>query len=745
VRTGNFPGVTVEQKISQVIWGQTTVDLIDLPGTYSLSARSPDEMVTVEVLTGSAGEPAPDVIVCVCNASALERNLFLVSQVRETGIPTVVCLNMWDAAERAGLRIDVARLSEELQLPVITTSALHHKNLDGLRDSVLKTFHDFREAGAGSNTAVPNVFSPAVSREIDQLENWVREAGCCRAEATRFLVIRSLFDAGGPVEQMLSDRTEGRFSVELTSARGRLSQINIEIPAVEATDRYFAIGKLLKKIQAPSSAAAHKLSDRLDAVLTHRILGFGICILVMLLVFSTIYWFTQPLSDGVDALISSVSDAVRSNLSPGPFRSLLTDGIISGVGSVLVFLPQICLLFLFIAVLEDCGYMARAAFMMDRVMAVAGLSGRSFLPLMSSFACAVPAIMATRVIEDRKDRFVTIMIAPLMSCSARLPVYVLMIGLCVPDTALGAAWLPFGMSLPLRGVVLLGISLLGMFVALPVAVIFRKTVFRGEPSPFLLELPDYRLPSFSVTFHRVRESAMAFVKQAGTLIFSTSVLIWFAGNYPGSSSERWELTGKLEALQAESPSSSDSSEVASEPRAEQVDSETDPVVASTEGSGEDAQRAKTIDELTNRLNDLNAEALEQSLLGRFGHLVEPLVTPLGWDWRIGVGVIASFPAREVIVATMGTIFHLGADVTEEDEGLRGALRDAKHSDGRPVFTLPVAASVMVFFALCAQCISTLAVIRNETRSWRWPIISFVYMTVLAWVGAFVTYQVGIRL
>jgi ferrous iron transport protein B len=462
-------------------------------------------------------------------------------------------------------------------------------------------------------------------------------------------------------------------------------------------------------------------------------------------VFSTIYWFTQPLSDGVDALISGISDAVRNNLSPGPFRSLLTDGIISGVGSVLVFLPQICLLFLFIAVLEDCGYMARAAFMMDRVMAVAGLSGRSFLPLMSSFACAVPAIMATRVIEDRKDRFVTIMIAPLMSCSARLPVYVLMIGLCVPDIALGAAWLPFGMSLPLRGVVLLGISLLGMFVALPVAVIFRKTVFRGEPSPFLLELPDYRLPSVSVTFHRVRESAMAFVKQAGTLIFSTSVLIWFAGNYPGSSSERWELTAKLEALQAESTPEGDSAEAVSEPLAEQVDSETDPVVASIAGSGEDAQRAKTIDELTNRLNDLNAQVLEQSLLGRFGHLVEPLVTPLGWDWRIGVGVIASFPAREVIVATMGTIFHLGADVTEEDEGLRGALRDAKHSDGRPVFTLPVAASVMVFFALCAQCISTLAVIRNETRSWRWPIISFVYMTVLAWVGAFVTYQVGIRL
>jgi ferrous iron transport protein B len=324
---------------------------------------------------------------------------------------------------------------------------------------------------------------------------------------------------------------------------------------------------------------------------------------------------------------------------------------------------------------------------------------------MSSFACAVPGIMATRVIDDRRDRFVTILIAPLMSCSARLPVYVLMIYTFIPDTKFLGGWIS------LQALVLFGMSTLGLVVAIPVAIILRRTLFRGEPSPFLLELPDYRVPSVRVVLERVWESGQSFLARAGTLIFATSVLVWAGGSFPGDQRERYELTAKLEALEA---------------------SGTDPESAEITG-------------LTEKLNQVNGDLLRGSVLGRIGQSIEPIFKPLGWDWRIGVGVLASFPAREVVIATLGTIYSLGGDVSEEDEGLRGTLMAATWPDGSPVFSIPVALSIMVFFALCAQCVSTLMVIRRETNSWRWPVFSFVYMTALAWLGAFLTYQIGIRM
>jgi len=333
------------------------------------------------------------------------------------------------------------------------------------------------------------------------------------------------------------------------------------------------------------------------------------------------------------------------------------------------------------------------------VMAAVGLSGRSFLPLMSSFACAVPGVMATRVIEDRRDRFVTILIAPLMSCSARLPVYVLMIWTFIPDVTV------LGGLLPVRALTLFAMSSLGLVIAIPTAWLLRKSFFKGEGSPFLLELPDYRVPSARAVFHRVWDSSRSFVVRAGTMIFATSILVWALGGGAFSGSDRYDKLAELESLDADA----------------------------------NPERAE---ELTSELNDLNGQLLAESPLGRFGKVVEPAVAPLGWDWRIGVGVIASFPAREVIIATMGTIFSLGADIDEEDEGLRGALRSAKREDGSPLFTIPSALALMVFFALCAQCVSTLVVIAKETNSWRWPIASFVYMTVLAWIGAFLTYQIG---
>lgn len=700
VRTGNYPGVTVEQRIGRVTWDGSDIDLIDLPGTYSLSPRSPDEMVAVQVLTGIDREPPLDLVICICNAAALERNLYLATQVLESGLPVILCLNMWDAVEQSGLSVDCAALSSSLGVPVVATSASRREGLGALQEAAMKLLRG-GVAESESSHARPEVLSPEIRDEIAGLSRHVLNLRSVSPAGITFLAGRALLDEGGAVETLLAASEGDSFALRLRDCRVRLRALGVEIPAAEPQQRYQYIGRLLAVVQRRSGASGAGLTDRLDAVLTHSVSGLLICLGVLLLVFSTIYWFSSPLSDAVESGLGILAGIVEGSMPPGPFRSLLTDGAISGVGSVLVFLPQISLLFFFIALLEDCGYMARAAFMMDRVMSLLGLSGRSFLPLMSSFACAVPGIMATRVIENRRDRFVTILIAPLMSCSARLPVYVLLIGTFIPDTHY------LGNVIPLRALVLFLMSTLGLLIAVPVAFVLRKTVFRGEASPFLLELPDYRMPAMRVVLHRVWESAWSFVSRAGTLIFATSVLVWAAGSFPGDHTEHYRLMSRLEAQAAAGPESAD--EVA---------------------------------ELELQLNEVNAELLRESFLGRSGRAIEPIFRPLGWDWKIGVGVLASFPAREVIIATLGTIYSLGGDVDEQSEGLRGALTASKWPDGTLVFNVPVALSIMVFFALCAQCVSTLMVIRRETNSWKWPIFCFVYMTTLAWVGSWMTYQIG---
>ncbi|MEJ7594717.1 MAG: ferrous iron transport protein B [Planctomycetaceae bacterium] len=708
VRTGNYPGVTVEKRVGRTQWCGRDIELIDLPGTYSLSPKSPDEMVAVQVLTGCCDEPKPDLIICICNASALERNLYLATQVLEVDCPVILCLNMWDAAVHAGIHIDTESLSRELGVRVVATSATRREGLSELKTAVVESLAGSEAAGDTSYQTYPHVariLTGPVATEIDRLEELLATLGIPAAKRSPFLVARSLLDPDGSVERLLANDAGSQYSEALAESRRLLAETGNEIPGVEAGQRYRFISQMLSRVQKRTRIASATITDRIDAVLTHRVFGFLICLAVLMFVFSTIYWFSQPVSEGVEGALGWISAQIRHSMAPGPLRSLLTEGVVAGVGSVLVFLPQICLLFLFIGLLEDCGYMARAAFMMDRLMGLLGLSGRSFLPLMSSFACAVPGVMATRVIDDRRDRFVTILIAPLMSCSARLPVYVLMIGAFIPDTRLLGGWLP------LRAVVLFAMSTLGLVVAVPVALLLRKTLLRGEPSPFLLELPDYRMPSLRVVLLRVWESGMSFVVRAGTLIFATSVLVWAAGSFPGDHTQQYALTAKIEALQAE----------------------------------DEEINAAEIEALSSQLNLQNSELLEKSLLGRMGVAIEPLVKPLGWDWRIGVGVIASFPAREVVIATLGTIYSLGGDVDEESSGLRDTLKRATWPDGTPVFSIPVAVSIMVFFALCAQCVSTLMVIRRETNSWRWPAFSFVYMTVLAYIGAFLTYQIGMRL
>ncbi|MGI9468771.1 MAG: ferrous iron transport protein B [Rubripirellula sp.] len=696
VRTGNYPGVTIEKKtgLCELETGKITV--VDLPGTYSLAPRSPDELVAVEVLTDNVTQPGGvNLIVCVVNALLLQRNLFLVSQLLELGKPVVVALNMIDVAESRGMQIDVKRLSEQLGVPVVATSAAKRTGIDELKQAIAQQLGTTPEQHKRTRILPPE-FYKSVARFRDSLIATNSEKNAHLPDD--YLLERMILDRGGEPETQVIAKFGPSAAEALNKTRAELTKALGDPIDIECNARYAWAKTKLESVFKNDSRPSSPVTDRLDAILTHRVLGLVCFVFTMFLIFQSIYTFAALPMDLIDAATSGLSDAVCSVMEPGQLRSLITDGIIAGVGGVLIFLPQIALLFLFLALLEDCGYMARAAFLVDRIMTTFGLSGKSFLPMMSSFACAVPGVMAARVIENRRDRFATIMVAPLMSCSARLPVYLLLIAAFIPSTTYLAGWL----SLP--AIVLMSMYLVGVVAAIPVAWILKKTLLRGEVAPFVLELPEYKVPSPKVVLSRVWSASKAFVIRAGTLIFAASILIWFAGFWPGDHTNQYRMEAELDAMQEPSL----------------------------------ARQAL--------IADLNAESsrlLENSMLGRTGHLIEPIVRPLGWDWKIGVGVLASFPAREVIIATLGTIYSLGGDA--EEEGLVGALQASTYDDGTPVYSVPVALSVMVFFALCAQCVSTLLVIRRETNSLFWPFLSFSYMTLLAYFGAWLTYAVSSQL
>jgi len=680
-QSGNYPGVTVEHKVGTLRPDDgTPIDLVDLPGTYSLAAHSPDEMLAVDVLLGLQPDaPAIDGIVAIVDASNLRRNLYLVSQLADTGLPLVVALNMVDIARRRDIRIDAAALSRELGAPVVPVCAHRREGLDDLRSAL------------SAPTAIPAahqvVLPPALSRGIAELQA-LSPHSLSTVEA-----LRALADEGGPAEQRL--RANAAPDVDTHLARLRGADAEHSLSELESNARYAWIDRALDESVAQPAQLQPSRSDRADLILTHRLWGLAIFLLVNALVFEAIYSWSGPLMDGVDALFAALGERAAALIPPGALQSLVIDGLIAGVGGVLIFLPQIAILFFFIALLEDSGYMARAALLMDRLLTRIGLSGTSFIPLLSSFACAVPGIMATRTIEDRRDRIATILVAPLMSCSARLPVYVLFIGTFVPDRPV------LGGLLGTQALALLAFYALGALVAIPVTWLLKRTLLKGDPPPFLLELPSYKIPELRTVSLRVYHNGKAFVLRAGSIILATTVVMWALAYFPRA---------------------------------------------------DDMLQRHNLEQQTVTPHDLNAvqkrqaaELIEHSYLGRAGHLIEPAVEPAGWDWRIGMAVLASFPAREVIISALGTIYSLGDGEDEESVSLRATLAAATWSDGRPIYTLPVALSIMVFFALCAQCLSTLVVIRKETGSWRWPLLSFGYMTTLAYVGAVATYQLGTAL
>ena len=714
-RIGNYPGVTVEKKIGTYRDAQGEVQIIDLPGTYSLAARTLDEQVSVDVLLGRQTDiPHLDAVIVVADATNLDRNLYLYSQVRDLGLPTILVLNMWDRIAQESIEIDLEMLKQRLGIPIITTAASRKVGIETLRLAVRQAI--------GCTTAIASSPLPASFRTLaEQFQQWMVEQGAERVPLP--WLERMLLDVGNPGLEVFAKKHHlNDLPKKLDEAREQLAAQNLRVPTIETRVRYQWIREILTDVVIRPLHEKLTWSDRIDKVVTHRWWGLILFAAVMFIVFQAIYSWAEPGMALVEGVQGLASDSISSLLAPGVLRSLLVDGLIAGIGSVLVFLPQILLLFLFIGVLEDCGYMSRAAFVMDKLMSHVGLSGKSFVPLMSSFACAVPGIMATRTIENRTERFVTILVAPLMSCSARLPVYLLMIGSFVPATTWLGGWVG------LQGLTLLFMQSLGALIAVPIAFILRKTLFRGEMPPFVMELPPYKWPSFQVVMFRVWERGWAFITRAGTLIFCTSIIVWAAGYFPADRTQIHNLQAQREELEAQ---------LASLPPADET-------TTSSDNDSLVAQLDSQISALASQEMLLGGEAIEESFLGAAGHLIEPVVRPLGWDWKIGVGVIASFPAREVIIATLGTIYSLGGEVAEDDEGLRAALENTKWSEGQPVYNFPVALSIMVFFALCAQCAATLMTIQRETNSWKWAAFTFFYMTILAYIGAWLAYQIASR-
>lgn len=706
-RIGNYAGVTVEKKIGHRTWNNQRFELIDLPGTHSLAPQSADEVVSVQVLSDHQPDVGPvDAIVCVADATQVTRHLYLFSQLMELGKPMVLALNMSDELVREGITIDLEALSSRLGVPVVATNARRRRGVEELLRNVEQVIAN------DSRPVAPRIFPDEVEQEFSELAvAVVADIPNLSEGEARFLSRRFVLGQTPLHEMQVSQADLLKMGPHVERTKQSLEQKGYVLARLESQQRHGWSRELCADCVTRTTTKRKSRTDQIDAFVTHPILGMILFAGLMLLIFQTVYYWAGPLMDLFDAAQGSVSEVVTGVIGPGPLRSLLVDGVIAGVGGVLIFLPQILLLFLYLAILEDSGYMPRAALMADRVLGLIGLNGKSFVPLMSSFACAIPGIMATRSIASYRDRMITIMIAPLMSCSARLPVYLLLIGAFVPATSYFGGWIG------LQALVLFGMTILGALVAIPVSLVLKNTYFRGETSAFILELPDYKIPSPRVVLMRMYQKGKVFVTRAGTLIFAMTIIVWAAGYFPGDHSNQIILERQIEAKQALlEETSTDSAEVESIP--------------------------VELDALERELNAENARLIQTSFLGMAGRGIEPVVKPLGWDWKIGVGALASFPAREVIVATLGTIYSLGGDVDEKDEGLIGSMRAAKWPDGRPVFTVPVAFSVMVFFALCAQCGSTLAIIKRETNSWSWPIISFVYMTTLAYLGALLTYQLG---
>jgi ferrous iron transport protein B len=684
-RVGNYPGVTVARKSGTCDLGDgQKVELVDLPGLYSLAAASPDEQVVIDALSGNiAGDRRPDAVVLVVDATNLLRNLFLASQVAELGRPVVIVLNQADVAKEQGLRIDTELLSRRLGgVPVVLSSAWKGEGILDVRRAIA--------SAVAKQTPVKRVVWPTniAAALADVATAAAADTGKPISDAD---AQRLLFDTNPTTADRLGWTLTQRDKT-LRSARDRVRNSGYNPMAAEPLVHYAHLRVILEGVVTEGAGKAGR-SAAVDRLLLHRFLGPVLFLGIMLGFFGSVFWLAKFPMEWIQFGVDALKGVVAPQLDAYPMlQSLLADGIIGGVGAFLVFLPQILILFLFIGILEDSGYMARAAFIMDRLFSWCGLNGKSFVPLLSGFACAIPSLLSTRTIEDPKARLATAFVVPFMSCSARFPVYALMCAAFI-GPLYGPGW---------QSVVMIGMHCVGLLFAVPTAFVLTRLVLKVKPQPFVLELPRYQMPKPRDVIWRMWQNAAEFVSKAGTVIFAITIIVWALSYFPRDASVA------------------------------------DRIKTANPAASEEVVQAK-----------LQAAYVEQSYMGRFGKAVQPIFDPLGFDWKITVGVLASFPAREVIVSTLGVTYSVGEGAEADSQHLRKAMQDAKWSEGpragTPIFSLAAVLALMVFFALCSQCGPTIATLAQETGGWKWAAGSFVYMTALAWLAGTAVYQVVIRL
>jgi ferrous iron transport protein B len=672
-QVGNFPGVTVDKKTGTAQFGSFSAELIDLPGSYSLYPKRLDEWVSYKVLIGEDKDMKADVIVAVADASNLKRNLLFCTQIIDLKVPVVVVLTMMDLARQKGIKIDLPTLERELGVPVVAVNPRKNKGIVELKKAISLTVQQAYKTPVRDfidNKALAEAPIEEVKKHFPELSDY---------KAIHYLINHETFDLAAPMQE----------TIENIELRNQFNPTKTQ--AEEILQRYSRIRQIMQQAVAePDPLQKSIFTERMDNVLLHRRWGYLILLGVLFLLFQSVFWLAQYPMDWIDLGFSKISSALSSSLPDTRWTDLLINGVVAGLSGILVFVPQIMILFGLITLLEDSGYMARISFLSDRLMRSVGLNGKSVMPMISGFACAVPAIMSARNIENRKERLLTILITPLMSCSARLPVYTILIGLVIPQTYI------FGF-MSLQGLVMMGLYLLGLIMALIVSYIAKWFIHIKEKSFFILELPTYRAPRWKNVLPTMISKARIFVMDAGKIIMIISLVLWALSSFgPGNTMQ--EIGAKYEQLKAQ--------------------------------PGADVEQLDKA---------LHTEKLESSFAGIIGKSIEPAITPLGYDWKIGIALVTSFAAREVFVGTMATLYSVGDN---DDDGmlLKEKMKSAVRPDGTPVFTLASGLSLLIFYVFAMQCMSTLAVVKRETRSWKWPAIQLVYMTGLAYLLSLLVFQ-----
>jgi ferrous iron transport protein B len=670
-KVSNFPGTTVEKKTGISKLDDTQfAQIIDLPGTYSLYPKSSDELVTYEVLRNKSETNFPDLVLFIADASNLKRNLLLLSQVADLGVPVVLALNMVDLAERKGIFYDIHVLSAALKIPVVNINARKREGVKEIKEQLVKQYQR-NQVQYFSLEYLDKNFLEEISTYTEKKNHYA--ALQYAINAAHFFPAKAK-----PIHDIF---TRYHFDARVFQEH-------------EILQRYHLIDEAVRLSRKQKTGPlARSFSQRADKILTHRFAGIGIFLLLLFLVFQAIFsWSAIPM-EWVEFGFSKLSDWVKQLLPAGIVSDLLVQGVLAGLSGVIIFLPQIIILFAFIAILEDVGYMARVGFIMDRIMRPFGMNGKSIVPLISGMACAVPSIMATRSIENKKEKLITILVTPLMSCSARLPVYTLLIAMLLPTDA---KWGPFNV----HGIVLMAMYLLGFAAALVSAFIFKFFIRAERKNFFLMELPGYKLPIVQNLFITIYDKGSAFVWGAGKIIVAVSVILWALASF-GPGNRMLEIEHKYETI-----SMTDSMETIS----------------------------------GNLASQKTAEKLQASYAGEFGKWIEPVIKPLGFDWKIGIALLTSLAAREVFVGTMSTIYSVGGDVDNLD-GIRAKMAQEKDPvTGKPVFSVAAVLSLMVFYAFALQCMSTVSVVQSETKSWKWTLVQFLYMTALAYLSSLLVFN-----